>query len=112
MANPIMQSISALKTADINFLALDFDLTIVDIHTGGTWPGTIEELATHVRDIFKQLIFAAHEAGIQMAICTFSPQVAVIREVLALTFPNFGEDIPIRGADRSWTYEGEVSLHF
>lgn len=63
-------------------LALDFDLTVIDIHTGGAWQGTAEELATHVRPLFKHLILAACEANMSVAIVTFSPQVPMIRAVL------------------------------
>ncbi len=58
----------------INFLALDFDQTVIDIHTGGRFTGSSSELASHVRPIFSSLVNAAHEAGIKIAIVTFSPQ--------------------------------------
>ena len=89
----------------INFLALDFDQTIIDIHTGGRFNGTIVELASHVRPIFTHIINAAHEAGIKIGIVTFSPQVEQIQEVLETHFP-FANEIIVRGRDRSWYYEG------
>jgi len=51
--------INTMLKAGINFLALDFDLTIVDVHTGGVWPGTPSELAQHIRPIFHSLITSA-----------------------------------------------------
>jgi hypothetical protein len=89
----------------INFLALDFDHTVIDIHTGGRFSGTISELASHVRPIFFHLINEAHEAGLKIAIVTFSPQVAQIQNVLETHFA-FAHEIIIRGRDRSWQYEG------
>ena len=87
-------------------MALDFDQTIIDIHTGGIWKNTINELATHVRPLFRHLIPAAHSAKIKIAVVTFSPQVKHIADLLALHFPDFSHEILIRGRDRSWAYEG------
>ena len=89
----------------INFLALDFDKTVIDIHTGGRFSGPVSELSSHVRPIFSNLVNAAHEAGIKLAIVTFSPQVEQIQEVLEMHF-SFAHEIIIRGRDRSWQYEG------
>lgn len=84
---------------------MDFDQTVIDIHTGGRFTGTVSELASHVRPIFSHLIDAAHEAGIKIAIVTFSPQVDQIQEVLETHF-TFAHEIIIRGRDQSWQYEG------
>eukprot|EP00978_Attheya_sp_CCMP212_P002516 scaffold5122_cov60-Attheya_sp.AAC.2 len=106
----IQRAVERLVELKINFLALDFDQTILDIHTGGVWKGTVSDLATHVRPTFECLIPAVHEAGIQMAIVTFSPQVRHIQELMEGTFPSaIADSIPIRGRDRSWSYEGRGS---
>ena len=91
---------------NINFLALDFDQTIIDIHTGGRFSGTASELASHVRPLFLHLISETHNAGIQVAVVTFSPQTKQIADVLDIHFPSFAHDIVIRGRDRSWDYVG------
>jgi len=93
----------------INFLAIDFDQTIIDIHTGGVWKGTASELATHVRPIFSCLINASLRQNIKVAVVTFSPQVLFIEKVLEATFPEFFDCIPIRGRDCSWSYRGSGS---
>ena len=85
---------------------MDFDQTVIDIHTGGRFPGTSSELATHVRPLFSQLIKLAHGAGMRISIVTFSPQVDIIQEVLEIHFAAFAHEIIIRGRDRSWNYEG------
>lgn len=54
-----------LVEAGINFLALDFDLTVLDIHTGGRWGGSPEELSTHIRPFFYYLIPMAIANGRQ-----------------------------------------------
>jgi len=103
------KAVLRLVELKINFLALDFDQTILDIHTGGVWKGSTAELAPHVRPIFRHLIVRALEADIKVAVVTFSPQVGHIEDVLEIVFPGMAEDIPIRGRDRSWTYEGAGS---
>eukprot|EP00566_Odontella_aurita_P028300 CAMPEP_0113556736 /NCGR_PEP_ID=MMETSP0015_2-20120614/17411_1 /TAXON_ID=2838 /ORGANISM="Odontella" /LENGTH=192 /DNA_ID=CAMNT_0000458103 /DNA_START=399 /DNA_END=977 /DNA_ORIENTATION=- /assembly_acc=CAM_ASM_000160 len=100
------KAVARLVELKINFLAIDFDQTIIDIHTGGVWKGTLPELAERVRPMFKALIQEAHSNDIKLAVVTFSPQVGFIREFLHVHFPDFSDTIIIRGRDRSWSYEG------
>lgn len=106
------------KELGINFLAIDFDLTILDVHTGGRWMGTAQELEAHVRPEFVQLMQACLLNDIHVAICTFSPQITNVQHVLeqmvfsALPPPTDNRPqytVPIRGGDRSWRYEGNGS---
>mmetsp|Transcript_18629 Transcript_18629/g.18721 ORF Transcript_18629/g.18721 Transcript_18629/m.18721 type:complete len:192 (+) Transcript_18629:233-808(+) len=96
-----------LKLHNVNLLALDFDLTIINIHTGGRWAGTVPELCTKIRPFFRYLIPAAMNSDIFVAIVTFSPQTNAIREVLISSFPEYAEKIPIRGNDGTWEYRGK-----
>ena len=48
--------IAHLRSIGINLLAIDFDRTIIDIHTGGRWEGSAEELVPHIRPFFQELI--------------------------------------------------------
>lgn len=90
----------------INFLALDFDLTLLNFHTGGRpWNNSISEMGNRIRPMFLYLIPAAHAAGIKIAVVTFSPQVKTISRVLEHLFPDIAGQIPIRGHDRSWSVE-------
>eukprot|EP00558_Chaetoceros_sp_UNC1202_P010071 CAMPEP_0197240970 /NCGR_PEP_ID=MMETSP1429-20130617/7134_1 /TAXON_ID=49237 /ORGANISM="Chaetoceros sp., Strain UNC1202" /LENGTH=184 /DNA_ID=CAMNT_0042700723 /DNA_START=21 /DNA_END=575 /DNA_ORIENTATION=- len=100
------EAVAHLMNKGINFLALDFDQTVIDIHTGGRFKGTIPELSSHVRPMFSHLISSAHAAGIKIAIVTFSPQTQHIAQVLETLFPEFAHDIVIRGRDHSFLYEG------
>ena len=107
----ITSAISKIKEVGINLLALDFDQTILDIHTGGAWKGTLEELFPHVRPVFAQLIQAAVDSDIQVAVVTFSVQTRYVRGVLDhIVGIQASQQIPIRGGDRSWTYQGSGSL--
>ncbi|KAJ1444453.1 hypothetical protein M885DRAFT_552902 [Pelagophyceae sp. CCMP2097] len=98
--------VEKLASAGINFLAIDFDLTLVDIHTEGRWLKPASELATHVRPYMHSLIIEAFSHGMHLAIVTFSPQVDTISKVLEILFPKFSEQIVIRGGDNTWQYEG------
>lgn len=101
------EAVGRLVELNINFLAIDFDQTMIDIHTGGRWKETASDLVRHVRPLFLRLIPLATAANIRVAVVTFSPQTDMVREVLEGAFPvGVAELIPIRGNDRTWRYEG------
>jgi hypothetical protein len=52
----------------INFLAIDFDQTMIDIHTGGRWKGTTPELNEHMRPLFLHFVPLASQNNIRVAI--------------------------------------------
>ena len=84
-----------LKSQNINLLALDFDLTVIDRHTGGRWKGTSEELSEHVRPEIQCLLNSAFNRKINAAIVTFSEQIDLIANVTGQIFP--GQHIPVHG---------------
>jgi hypothetical protein len=90
----------------INFLAVDFDCTILSIHTGGRWQGTHQELLQHVRPYFPPLLERALKERISVAIVTFSPQVDLVRSVLDSHLGHeASRKIPIR-AGGQFSYNG------
>jgi hypothetical protein len=106
-SSAIEKAIQKLKEVGVNLLAIDFDQTLIDIHTGGRFPGTLDELKDHVRPEFRQLLTACMESNIQVAIVTFSQQPLLIKGVLeTMVGPEHAARIPVRGSDRSWTYDG------
>jgi hypothetical protein len=111
LENAVAFAIQNLQSLPINFLAIDFDQTLIDIHTGGVWPGTVDELAPHVRLEFRDLIASALQTGtIHVAIVTFSKQPALIKSVLERALGlEMASKIVIRGHDKSWRYEGAGS---
>ena len=133
----IQKVIEHLKNdVGINFLALDFDQTILDIHTGGNWKGSLEELLPHIRPVYAQLIRGALTNGMEVAVVTFTSQTKFVRGVLDHIFSSCLLDgsmdaesleaigvttgrgnvvdtshrIPIRGSDRTWRYAGAGSM--
>lgn len=101
-----LQIISKLKLAGVNFVAIDFDLTLISEHTSGKWDGSTEDLATKTRPFFRCFIPLALSNGILIAIVTLSPQVKMISDLLRIVFPSFADYIPVRGEDNSWGYQG------
>jgi len=99
-------AVDKLVDCGINFLAIDFDQTMIDVHTGGRWQGTALELTEHLRPVFLHLVPAATNRNIRIAICTFSGQTKHIRDVMEYAFPNIAELIVIRGNDKTWEYHG------
>uniref|UniRef100_A0A7S4UPU6 Uncharacterized protein n=1 Tax=Ditylum brightwellii TaxID=49249 RepID=A0A7S4UPU6_9STRA len=83
------EAVTRLIELKINFLAIDFDQTIVDVHTHGQWKGSAHELSTHVRPLFQHLIPAAITADIKVAVVTFSPQCGQIKDVRASVIFNY-----------------------
>jgi hypothetical protein len=110
-SHAIDAAIQRILQANINLLAIDFDQTFIDIHTGGFWTGTLDELIPHVRPEFLDLVAAAlHTGTIHVAIVTFSRQPNLIKGVLeSVLGMDAASKIPVRGGDRSWRYEGTGS---
>merc|ERR1712166_789265 len=85
-----------LKARGTRVLALDFDLTCVDVNTNGVWDGTAAQLETHFRPVVREVITEAHTIGIRVAVVSFSGQPQLIQEVLDLAVPEVSDRILIR----------------
>ncbi|KAK7478266.1 hypothetical protein BaRGS_00011276 [Batillaria attramentaria] len=79
--------VAKLIKKNIKLLALDFDLTILDIHTYGKWDGPVEKLVPHVRPCMRDLIEMAQSKGVFVCIVTFHRQMDLIQELLRLVLP-------------------------
>lgn len=99
-------AISHLQELGIKVLAIDFDLTIVNTHTGGRWKDTSIALAEHVRPVFKHLIPLADESGMLISVVTFSRQVSLIRKVLQQSMEGDNEFV------KSMPIEGRIPPHY
>jgi len=102
--------IDRVKQSGVNFLAVDFDSTLISIHTYGNYPGSAADLSSYIRPFFKRFIPMAIQNGIKVAIVTFSPQTKLIQSVLQQVFPEYSAVIPIRGRDLTWDYQGRGSI--
>ncbi|XP_068694748.1 uncharacterized protein [Montipora foliosa] len=96
--------VQKLVSLSVKLVAVDFDLTIINIHTRGNWQFTAKSLASRVRPTFKLFLAAALECkNLHVAVVTQSPQVSLVREVLEETFPESDTGrIHIRGTDGTW----------
>lgn len=95
----------------IKLLALDFDLTILDVHTGGAWIGPIHHLAQHVRPSFRALMEAALETDLlHMCIVTYSLQQDVIQDLLRAIWPYCDTSrILVRTSFVEWQQKNQLS---
>ena len=86
--------------AKVRLVALDFDFTIVNVHTGGNWKKSAVDLTQHVRPDFVAFIKGCLHRGLFVSVATFSTQKTLIGEVLnhalgveqAATIPIWGGD--------------------
>lgn len=94
----------ALVDNGVRLLALDFDLTLVNLHTYGVWLDGAMDLRPHLRPLFRSLIPAVQQQGIFVSVVTFSGQTDLIRECLAYAAGSteLAATIIIRGEDSSW----------
>lgn len=79
--------VTALNKKGIKLLALDFDKTLIDIHSGGMWNDGADKLASHVRPCMRDLLEAASNKGLFVAIVTYHRQGWLIKEVLHKVLP-------------------------
>lgn len=96
--------VQKLISSNIKLVAVDFDQTIINIHTGGVWQFTSKSLVSRVRPSFKQFFAAALSGSdLYVAIVTQSPQISLIREVIEQALPECDTSrIHYRGADGGW----------
>lgn len=78
---------SALTKKGIRLLAVDFDKTLIDIHSRGVWDESVAKLASHVRPCMKDLLEAANHKGVYVAIVTYHRQDWLIKELLEKVLP-------------------------
>jgi hypothetical protein len=64
---PHYQQISAIiegiTQRGVNFIAIDFDYTLIDLHTLGDWRDGPRRLTPHVRPMFQTLMTLALRRG-------------------------------------------------
>ena len=77
----------ALRARGVRLLAIDWDLTMLDVHTHDRWAGSPKQLASHVRPRLKALARAAARAGVRVAIVSFTQQVELLVKTLHIVFP-------------------------
>lgn len=98
--------VSCFLRSGINFLGVDFDMTLIDTHTTGRYKGVEENLFCRVRPLFRCLLPMCVENGIRVAIVTHSPQVPLIQSLMHHEFSTIAGGIPVVGNDNTWIYRG------
>jgi len=106
-SDELHRCVEAVERSGINFVAIDFDKTLISIHTSGKWVGNAADLSTKVRGFFLEFVPLIMSRGISVAIVTFSGEVKLIQQVIHTLFPDLAAMIPVRGKDLSWDYQGK-----
>jgi hypothetical protein len=107
-----IEAVEGLVKGKILLIAIDFDLTIISIHTGGRWKWSADDLVPYVRPEFRCIICECLQKDIHVAVATFSDQVDLISDVLAATVAHDdAAQIPIYGgtANVRGSFEGKRS---
>lgn len=95
---------ASLKRSHIRLVAIDFDDTLLSLHTHSKWELGPTALANNVRPFFMEFIPAALRKGIIVSIVTFSSQRRLIQQTLREAFgQTVARQILVRGYDGSWT---------
>ena len=98
MKNKVLEFLNYLTEKDIKVLTIDFDQTLVMVHTGGQWQSTYQALSDAVRQFFVELITQALLKKFHVAIVTFSFQINLIKKVLSHTYgEEMGNKIKVYG---------------
>ena len=78
---------SMVANETVSVVVLDFDKTLIDIHTKSRWGSTARELERHVRPVFRALVPLLLRRNIIVGIATLSCQEALIRELMVNVWP-------------------------
>ena len=92
----------AMATSGVKLVAVDFDRTVVDVHTSGRFKGSGKALAQHVRPFFADFCHAAQDVGLWVAIVSFSPQASLIADCMVAALGGKVARMYLRCADGSW----------
>lgn len=103
--------LNALMKKGINFVAVDFDLTLINVHTSGEFRGSSKDLAMKIRPCFLRLVPCLLDGNIAVAVVTFSAQTELIREAIQLAFPLYWSKIVIRARDKTWGDMGDKAMY-
>ena len=80
-----------IQRKNIKLVAIDFDNTLLSIHTSGYYQGTVDNLIDYIRSTFYYFIqeilnSSAFGQTLHICIVTFSSQEQLIRQLLELAF--------------------------
>ena len=101
--NQYEKLVNAFIQDGIKMVAVDFDLTLVSVHTNGSWIFTARPLASRIRPGFPEFLREILRQGLCLSIVTFSPQVELVRDVLRTILSERDvERICIRGNTADW----------
>lgn len=99
---------TAMARKGTKMLCLDWDLTVIGLHTESRWVGTAEQLSLWIRPVFRNFILAALHSKLRVAVVSFSGQTTHVHGAVRHAF---GEDafrsgqFVVRCSDKQWETE-------
>lgn len=97
--------VDALHRSGVEYVAIDFDKTLINIHTGGEWWRDSSSILPHIRPQLRILVRVLHQQGQGIAMVSFSRQMDIIRACLVniLGSEDQAAKIPILGYPAFWS---------
>ena len=101
-SNNCDKTLNCLIKNKIKLICIDFDNTLLSIHTYGKWDDTALNLAKHVRPEFKLFISKCLQQNIYIGIVTFSSQTELVIDVLKHVFKEDSKKIFVKTTNMSY----------
>jgi hypothetical protein len=92
--------VERIANSGIGLVCLDFDMTLVSTHTGGKWWAGAKCLARCVFAMWRVIVPALIQKGIDVCVVTMSAQTKLVAEVLRVSMPCDTSHIRVRGGER------------
>ncbi|XP_062606066.1 uncharacterized protein LOC134267873 [Saccostrea cucullata] len=92
----VVNLVSSIEKKGIRVVAVDFDQTLIKIHSGGVWKDSTDNLAKHIRPCMKDLLEVSLQRELIVCIVTFHSQPWVIRELLKKLLKKDAEKIYVQ----------------
>eukprot|EP00924_Labyrinthula_sp_SR-Ha-C_P008715 maker-scaffold_2-snap-gene-0.3-mRNA-1 protein AED:0.00 eAED:0.00 QI:98/1/1/1/1/1/4/50/354 len=86
LKNDCSKYFDKIKSIGIKILAIDFDETLLSIHTKSEWKYSAKSLSQYIRPFFNSFLKEASKQKFKTIIVTFSEQKALIKRVCNLCF--------------------------
>ncbi|XP_052228415.1 uncharacterized protein LOC127842749 [Dreissena polymorpha] len=93
---------TAMQKKGIKLVAVDFDQTLINFHSGGVWKDSVDKLVPSVRQCIRDLIQTCLDRDINVCIVTFFMQSWVIKELLQKLFRRNADRILVQANTASF----------
>ena len=99
------KTLGCLIKNNIKLICIDFDNTLVSVHTYGKWDESASQLSNYVRPDIEQLINKCLKQNIHVGIVTYSSQHELVNNVLEIVFGQNANKIFVRTSDMKYNFK-------